>query len=84
MIIRLNRTGIVGAGNITATGLLLAVLAIILPSGSYNDSIDKPKYTPNTGELTEGTNLYFTNERVDDRVAPSQEKVQELILFMMI
>ena len=65
----LTGSGIVGAGNITATGLTIGGVSYNPFSGSYNDLTDKPNVAANTGELTEGSNLYFTNERVDDRVA---------------
>ena len=38
-------------------------------SGSWNDLTDKPTVAADTSELPESGNLYFTNERVDDRVA---------------
>ena len=65
----LTGSGIVGAGNITATGLTIGGISYNPFSGSYNDLTDKPSVAANSGELTEGSNLYFTNERVDDRVA---------------
>ena len=48
------------------------VRALISASGdvSYNSTTGVISYTtPSTSGITEGTNLYFTNERVDDRVA---------------
>ena len=64
----LTGSGIVGAGNIQATGLTINNVSYNPFSGSYNDLTDKPSVAANTTELPEGTNLYFTNERVDDRV----------------
>ena len=64
----LTGSGIIGAGNIAATGLTIGGVSYNPFSGSYNDLTDKPLAAANTGELPEGSNLYFTNERVDDRV----------------
>jgi len=65
----LTGSGIVGAGNITATGLTIGGISYNPFSGSWNDLADKPTVAANTAELPEGSsNLYFTNERVDDRV----------------
>tara|TARA_X000000950_G_scaffold261915_1_gene332658 strand:- start:9613 stop:11532 length:1920 start_codon:yes stop_codon:yes gene_type:complete len=64
----LTGSGIVGAGNITATGLTIGGVSYNPFSGSWNDLADKPTVAATTTELTEGTNQYFTNERVDDRV----------------
>ena len=68
--LNLTGSGIVGAGNIEATGLTIAGISYNPFSGSYNDLTDKPTVAADTSELPEGdSNLYFTNERVDDRVA---------------
>lgn len=64
----LTGSGIVGAGNITATGLTIGGISYNPFSGSYNDLTDKPSVAATTSDLPEGTNQYFTNERVDDRV----------------
>ena len=64
----LTGSGIIGAGNIAASGLTIGGVSYNPFSGSYNDLTDKPLTAANTGELPEGTNLYFTNERIDDRV----------------
>ena len=64
----LTGSGITGAGMISATGLTLAGVNYNPFSGSWNDLADKPTVAASTTELTEGTNQYFTNERVDDRV----------------
>ncbi len=65
----LTGSGIVGAGNITATGLTIGGISYNPFSGSYNDLTDKPNVATDTDSLAEGsTNKYFTNERVDDRV----------------
>ena len=65
----LTGSGIVGAGNITATGLTIGGISYNPFSGSWNDLADKPTVATNTAELPEGSsNQYFTNERVDDRV----------------
>ena len=64
----LTGSGITGAGMISATGLTLAGDNYNPFSGSWNDLADKPTVAASTTELTEGTNQYFTNERVDDRV----------------
>ena len=66
----LTGSGIIGAGNIAATGLTIGGVSYNPFSGSYNDLTDKPNVASDTDSLTEGsTNQYFTNERVDDRVA---------------
>ena len=49
----LTGSGIVGAGNITATGLTIGGVSYNPFSGSYNDLTDKPNVAANTGELTE-------------------------------
>ena len=67
--LNLTGSGIVGAGNIEATGLTIAGISYNPFSGSYNDLTDKPNVAADTSELPESGNLYFTNERVDDRVA---------------
>lgn len=66
----LTGSGIVGAGNIAATGLTIGGVSYNPFSGSYNDLTDKPNVATDTDGLSEGSNnQYFTNERVDDRVA---------------
>ena len=65
----LTGSGIVGAGNIAATGLSIGGVSYNPFSGSWNDLADKPSVAATTSDLPEGTNQYFTNERVDDRVA---------------
>ena len=68
--LNLTGSGIVGAANIEATGLTIAGVSYNPFSGSYNDLTDKPNVAADTDELPEGdSNLFFTNERVDDRVA---------------
>lgn len=64
-------SGIVNAGSIQATGLTLAGVAFNPFSGSWNDLTDKPSVNAQTtDELPEGTtNLYLTDERVQDIVA---------------
>ena len=64
----LTGSGITGAGTISATGLTLAGVNYNPFSGSWNDLADKPTVAATTTDLPEGTNQYFTNERVDDRV----------------
>jgi len=64
----LTGSGIVGAGNITATGLTIGGVSYNPFSGSWNDLADKPTVAATTTDLPEGNNQYFTNERVDDRV----------------
>jgi hypothetical protein len=65
----LTGSGIIGAGNITATGLTIGGISYNPFSGSWNDLADKPTVAADTSELPEGSsNQYFTNERVDDRV----------------
>lgn len=66
--LNLTGSGIVGAGNISATGLTIAGVSYNPFSGSWNDLTDKPTVAADTSELPENGNLYFTNERVDDRV----------------
>ncbi len=66
----LTGSGIIGAGNIAATGLTIGGVSYNPFSGSYNDLTNKPNVATDTDSLTEGsTNKYFTNERVDDRMA---------------
>ena len=66
----LTGSGIIGAGNIAATGLTIGGVSYNPFSGSYNDLTNKPNVATDTDSLSEGsTNKYFTNERVDDRVA---------------
>jgi len=67
--LNLTGSGIVGAANIEATGLTIAGVSYNPFSGSYNDLTDKPNVAATTTDLPEGANQYFTNERVDDRVA---------------
>ena len=68
--LNLTGSGIIGAGNIEATGLTIAGISYNPFSGSWNDLTDKPTVAASTDELPEGSSkLYFTNERVDDRVA---------------
>ena len=67
--LNLTGSGIVGAGNVEATGLTIAGISYNPFSGSWNDLTDKPIVAADTSELPESGNLYFTNERVDDRVA---------------
>ena len=64
----LTGSGITGAGMISATGLTLAGVNYNPFSGSWNDLTNKPTVAATTTDLPEGTNQYFTNERVDDRV----------------
>jgi len=66
--LNLTGSGIIGAGNISATGLTIAGVSYNPFSGSWNDLTDKPTVAADTSELPENGNLYFTNERVDDRV----------------
>ena len=67
--LNLTGSGIVGAANIEATGLTIAGVSYNPFSGSWNDLADKPNVPADTDGLTQGnTNLYFTNEKVDDRV----------------
>ena len=55
---------------IAATGLTIGGVSYNPFSGSYNDLTNKPNVATDTDSLSEGsTNKYFTNERVDDRVA---------------
>lgn len=67
--LNLTGSGIVGAANIEATGLTIAGVSYNPFSGSWNDLADKPNVPADTDGLAQGnTNLYFTNEKVDDRV----------------
>jgi len=66
--LNLTGSGIVGAGSIEATGLTIAGVNYNPFSGSYNDLTDKPTVAADPSELPESGHLYFTNERVDDRV----------------
>ncbi len=66
----LTGSGIIGAGNIAATGLTIGGVSYNPFSGSYNDLTNKPNVATDTDGLPEGSNnQYLTNERVDDRVA---------------
>ena len=67
--LNLTGSGIVGAANIEATGLTIAGVSYNPFSGSWNDLADKPNVPADTDGLAQGNNnLYFTNEKVDDRV----------------
>ena len=60
----LTGSGIVGAGNIAATGLTIGGVSYNPFSGSYNDLTDKPNVATDTDGLPEGSNnQYLTNER---------------------
>ena len=65
---QINRIGIVGAGNITATGLTIGGVSYNPPVVVGTILQTNPTVASTTTDLPEGTNQYFTNERVDDRV----------------
>src|SRR6056300_509347 len=67
--LNLTGSGIVGAGNISATSLTIAGVLYNPFSGQYADLIGTPTIPVNTDDIVEGTKLYFSNERVDDRIA---------------
>jgi hypothetical protein len=67
--LNLTGSGIVGAGNIAATSLTIAGVLYNPFSGQYADLIGTPTIPQDTDDIVEGTKLYFSNERVDDRVA---------------
>ena len=67
--LNLTGSGIVGAGNISATSLTIAGVLYNPFSGQYADLIGTPTIPANTDDIVEGTKLYFSNERVDDRIA---------------
>lgn len=61
----LTGSGIVNAGNISASGLSIGGVSYNPFSGSYNDLTDRPNIPSNTDQLTEGVNnQYFTPGRV--------------------
>ena len=59
------------SANLTVTGTSAFTGAITATGGVIGNVTGQVSSIANhdTGDLTEGTNLYFTNERVDDRVA---------------
>ena len=59
------------SANLTVTGTSAFTGAITATGGVVGDVTGQVSSIANhdTGDLTEGTNLYYTNERVDDRVA---------------
>jgi hypothetical protein len=59
------------SANLTVTGTSAFTGAITATGGVIGDVTGQVSSIANhdTGDLTEGTNLYYTNERVDDRVA---------------
>lgn len=66
----LTGSGIVNAGNISATGLTLAGVTYNPFSGDYNDLTNKPTIPDNTDNITEGTtNLFYSAERMADDLA---------------
>ena len=62
-------SGIVGAGNISASSLTVNNVPYNPFSGAYADLTGKPTIPTTTDDIVEGSKKYFTNERVDDRVA---------------
>lgn len=47
---------------------LISGLATVATSGDYNDLINQPFIPSTTTDITEGLNLYFTNERAQDAI----------------
>ena len=67
--LNLTGSGIVGAGNIQATSLTINNVPYNPFSGAYADLTGKPTIPTTTDDIVEGSKKYFTNERVDDRIA---------------
>jgi len=67
--LNLTGSGIVGAGNISATSLTIAGVLYNPFSGQYSDLIGTPTIPVTTDDIVEGTKKYLTDERVDDRIA---------------
>jgi len=67
--LNLTGSGIVGAGNISATSLTIAGVPYNPFSGQYSDLTGTPTIPSTTDDIVEGTKKYLTNERVDDRIA---------------
>jgi hypothetical protein len=66
--LNLTGSGIVGAGNISATSLTVAGVPYNPFSGAYGDLTGAPTIPTDTDDIVEGSKLYFSAERVDDRV----------------
>ena len=66
--LNLTGSGIIGAGNISATSLTVAGVLYNPFSGNYADLTGTPTIPSNTDDIVEGTKQYFSNERVDDRL----------------
>ena len=67
--LNLTGSGITGAGSISATSLTLNGVVYNPFSGAYADLTGKPTIPATTDDITEGSKKYYTDERVDDRVA---------------
>ena len=67
--LNLTGSGIVGAGNISASSLTVNNVPYNPFSGAYADLTGKPTIPTTTDDIVEGSKKYFTNERVDDRIA---------------
>ena len=67
--LNLTGSGIVGAGNISATSLTIAGVLYNPFSGQYSDLTGTPTIPSTTDDIVEGTKKYLTDERVDDRIA---------------
>ena len=66
--LNLTGSGIVGAGNISATSLTVAGVPYNPFSGAYGDPTGVPTIPTNTDDIVEGSKIIFFPERVDDRV----------------
>lgn len=53
----------------TQTDLINFLASTYFPLADFTSSFDTEFASKSTSDLAEGSNLYFTNERVDDRVA---------------
>ena len=67
--LNLTGSGITGAGSISATSLTLNGVVYNPFSGAYADLTGKPTIPATTDDITEGSKKYYTDERVDDRIA---------------
>ena len=67
--LNLTGSGIVGAGNISATSLTINNVPYNPFSGAYADLTGKPDIPENTDDIVEGTKKYFSTERLQDGVA---------------
>ena len=68
----LQGSGIVNAASITTSELIVGGIEYNPFSGSYNDLTNTPDIPATTDDLEEGSNLYFTTQRVSDMIIEGQ------------